>query len=230
MVSPLPGAGSPPQNSKATSSLQHERELTRLNDEIDRLKMSNLLLCDEVSSLKAEARSYCEEIASLNGRLDAQVLQDTPAMIVGREVRLRYLERHRQHMGRAIGKQGHDRIKAGDRAAHRGRPVMDAMLCLTGLMQDHEAYKDLYGLTPGEMQRKVDVAEIVAVTGFRASLQSEGKMTDQFRALFERLLDVAGKYEGPTELKRAFKEDKALQNCHDGLQDCYDMIVAENHR
>jgi hypothetical protein len=92
------------------------------------------------------------------------------------------------------------------------------MLCSMGLMQDHENYKDLYGLTPREMQQKMDVAEIVTVTGFRASLKSEGKMTDQFQALFEQLLDVVGKYEGPTELKQGFKEDKALQNCHDGCR------------
>jgi len=225
--------GSPPQNSKATSSLQSGPELTRLNEEIDGLRLSNLLLRDEVSSLKAEARSYCEEVASLNRRLqtlDSQALQDTPALIVGREVRLRYLERHRQRMGRAIGKQGYERIKAGDRAAHRGRPMVDAMLCLTGLMLDHEAYRDLYGVTPGQMQEKMDVLEMVVATGFRASLQSEGRMTDQFQGLFERLLEVAGKYESPAELKWGFKEDKVLQQCHDGLQDCYDKIVAENRR
>src|SRR6202035_5872086 len=100
-----------------------ELEIILLNGAIDRFKLSNILLRDEVSSLKAEARSYCEEVASLNRRLqtlDSQALQDTPALIVGREVRLRYLERYRQRMGRAIGKQGYERIKAGDRAAHRG--------------------------------------------------------------------------------------------------------------
>jgi hypothetical protein len=35
-----------------------------------------------------------------------------------------------------------------------------------GLMQDHEVYKDLYGLTPGEMRQKMDVPEIVVVIGF----------------------------------------------------------------
>jgi hypothetical protein len=66
-----------------------------------------------------------------------------PSPIVGREVRLRYLEHHRQRMGRAIGKQGYERIKDGDRAVHRGRPMVDALLCLTGLMSDHETYRDL---------------------------------------------------------------------------------------
>jgi hypothetical protein len=97
-------------------------------------------------------------------------------------------------------------------------------------MRDHEAYKDLYGVTPGEMQEKMDVSEMVEVTGFRAALQSEGRMTEHFQGLFEQLLEVAGRYESPTELKRGFNEDKVLQQCHDGLQDCYDKIVAENRR
>jgi len=231
MGSPLPDT--PPPNSKATSSLQNEREIARLNEEIDCLKLSNLLLRDEVSSHKAAARSYCEEVDSLNHRLqtlESQALRDTSAQVVGHEVRLRYLERYRQRMGRAIGKQGHERIKAGDRAAHRGRPVVDAMLCLTGLMKDHKAYKDLYGVTPKEMREKMDVPEMVEATGFRGSLQSEGRMTDQFQVRFERLLEVAGKYESTTELKRGFKENKALQQCHDELQDCYDKIVEEIRR
>jgi hypothetical protein len=98
-----------------------------LNDEIDRLKMSNLLLYDEVSSLKAEAWSYYEEVASLNSRLEAQVLQDTPVVTVGCEVCLHYLEHHRQHMGHAIGKLGYNCIKARDRATHHGWLVIDVM-------------------------------------------------------------------------------------------------------
>jgi hypothetical protein len=162
--------------------------------------------------------------------LELQALQDTPALIVGREVRLRYLEHHRQRMGRTIGKQGYDRIKAGGRAAHRGRPMVDAILCLTGLMRDHEAYRDLYGVAPGVMRETMDVPEMVAATRFRASLKSQGRMTDQFQGFFERLLEAARKYESPTELKRGFEENKVLQQCHDKLQDCYDKIVAENHR
>jgi hypothetical protein len=138
--------------------------------------LSNLLLRDEISSLKAEARPYCKEVTSLNRRLqtlESQALQDTPALIVGREVRLRYLERHLQRMGHTIGKQGYERIKAGGRAAHRGRPMVDAMLCLTELMRDREAYRDLYAVTPKEMQ------ETVVITGFRASLQSKGRITDK---------------------------------------------------
>jgi hypothetical protein len=60
-------------------------------------------------------------------------------------------------------------------------------------------------------------------------LQSDRKLTNQFQVLFEQLLETAGKHEGPMELKRGLKEDKVLQQCHDGLQDYYDKIVAENH-
>ena len=94
MVSTLPGACSPPPNSKAISFLHHNHELTHLNNEIDCLKMSNLLLHDEVSSLKAKAHSDCEEVTLLNGRLEVQVLQDTLVMIISCEIHLHYLEHH----------------------------------------------------------------------------------------------------------------------------------------
>jgi hypothetical protein len=177
MVSTLPDSDSLPLNSKATSSLLGDCELTHLKEEIDHLELSNLLLHNEVSSLKAKAHSYCEEVASLNHhlqKLELQALQDTPAMIVSCEVCLHYMEHHHQCMGCAIGKQGYKCIKAGDRAMHCRRPMMDAMLCLTGQMQDHEVYRDLYGVTPREMWEKMDVPEMVAMTGFQASLQSKG--------------------------------------------------------
>ena len=54
-------------------------------------------------------------------------------------------------MSRGIEKIGHERIKAGDYAAHRGRPVIDALLCLIGLMTDPKVYEDLYGVTLKQM-------------------------------------------------------------------------------
>ena len=124
-------------------------ELARMRGEIEKLETEKLLQRDEIRALKAEARSYQDELSSLTGRvqsLEEQALQDAPATNIGKEVRLRYLERHRQRMGRGIGKLGYDRIKCGDRAAHRGRPVVDAVLCLTDLITDRGVYPDLYGV------------------------------------------------------------------------------------
>lgn len=200
----------------------------RLDEVVSRLEMDNLAQRDEICALKAAARSYEEEISSLHQKIrdvEAQALQDRLTTKVGREVRLRYLERHRLRMGRSIGKFGHDRIKCGDRAAHRGRPVVDAILCLTGLFRDHGAYVDLYGVIPAVAKEMMDVPEMVELTGFRASLQSEGRLTHDFQSLFERLLEIAASYPSPSKLKMAFEEDKVLQQCHHGLQDCYDRIV-----
>lgn len=113
--------------------------------EIEKLETEKQLQQDEIRALKAEARSYQDELRSLNGKvqnLEKQALLETPARNIGKEVRLRYLERHRQRMGRGIGKLGYERIKCGDRAAHRGRPVVDALICLTGLITDREVYPD----------------------------------------------------------------------------------------
>ena len=194
-------------NSSDTPSLQDARP--RLDGVVSRLEMDNLAQRDEICALKAAARSYEEEISSLHQKIqdvEAQALQDRLTTNVGREVRLRYLERHRLRMGRSIGKLGHDRIKCGDRAAHRGRPVVDAILCLTGSIRDHGAYIDLYGVIPAAAKEMMDVSEMVELTGFRASLQSEGRLTHVFQSLFERLLEIAASYPSPSKLKMAFKE------------------------
>ena len=133
-------------------------------------------------------------------------------------------------MGRGIGKLGYDRIKRGDRAAQRGRPVVDALLCLTGLVKDREVYPDLYGVYPETMENLKDIPEMVEVTGFRASLQSEGRLTKDFQVLFERLLEVAKTYSSSMDLRAGFRDNKTLQQLQDDMQICYDKIVAANLR
>ena len=208
-------------------------ELAQMRREIEKLETEKLLQGDEIRALKAEARSYQDELRSLNGKvqsLEEQALQETLAGNIGKEVRLRYLERHRQRMRRGIDKLGYERIKRGDRAAHRGRPVVDALLCLTGIITDREVYPNLYGVSPETLNKWKDVAEMVQVTGFRASLQSEGTLTTDFQVPFERLLEVVKTYLSSTELRAAFRENKTLQQLHDELQNSYDKIVAANPR
>lgn len=202
-------------------------KLARMTEVVQQLRMDKILQRDEIYSLRAEARSFQKEINSLTCKtqdMDAQTLQDAAATNVGREVRLRYLELHRQRMGKGTDKVDYDLVKRGNRAAHRGRPVADAWLCLTGLMRGDEVYIDLYGVTPLATQ------EMMAVLGFRASLHSEGRLTPFLQGLFERLLEYAAAYSSPTELRTAFEEEKALQYCHNVWQDCYDRIVVANHR
>ena len=204
-----------------------------MRGEIEKLETEKLLQRDEIRALKAEARSYQDELTSLNGRvqsLEEQALQEAPATNIGKEVRLRYLEKHRQRMGKNIGKLGYDRIKRGDRAAHRGRPVVDALLCLTNQITDRVVYPDLYGVDPATMKYWKDVPEMVEVTSFRASLQSEGRLTKDFQVLFERLLEGAKTFSSSMELKAAFRDNKNLQQLQDELQNCYDKIVAANLR
>ena len=211
-------------------------ERAQLRREVEKLKMELQLQSDEIKALKTEARSYQDELRLLQSKvqtIEQQAQQESLAGDIGKQVRLRYLEQHRYRMSRGIGKVGQERIKAGDRAAHRGRPVIDALLCLTGVMTDPKVYEDLYGVTPEQMLHLKDVPDIVEIASFHASLQSEGKMTNDFKTLFKRLSERARTYASPMELKEAFSEegmDKILQQLQAQLQDCFDKIVAASLR
>lgn len=209
--------------------IQLRREVEKLNTELQQQK-------DEIKALKNEARSYQDEMRRLQSEvqsIEQQAMQEDLAGEIGKQVRLRYLEQHRQRMGRGIGQVSRERIRSGDRAAHRGRPVIDALLCLTGLMTDPKVYEDLYGVTPKQMLHFKDVPNIVEISSFHASLQSEGRMTNEFKAVFKRLSELARTYASPMELREAFKEgsqDKVLPRLQADLQDRYDKIVAANPR
>ena len=208
-------------------------ELVRMRRKVEKLESERLLQGDEIRALTVEVRSYQEELRLLNGKvqnLEEQAIQESPAKKIGEEVRLRYLEKHRKRMGKNIGKLGSERIKCGDRAAHRGRPVVDALLCLTGAITDREVYQDLYGVGAEITKERRDVPEVIEVAGFRASLKSEGRLTKDFQVTFERLLIVAKTYRSSTELRAAFRENQTLQRLHDELQNSYDKIVATNSR
>ena len=182
--------------------------------------------------MKAKVRSYQDELKLLNGRvqsLEEQALQGTSATNIGKEIRLRYLQQHRQRMGRGISKRGYDRIKCGARDAHRGRPVVDALVCVTNQITDRGVYPDLYGVDPETMKHWKHVPEMVEVTSFRASLQSEGRLTKDFQVLFERLLEVAISFSSSMELRVELGENKTLQ-LQGELQDCYNKLVAANLR
>jgi hypothetical protein len=190
----------------------------------------------QIAALEAEAQRHQSRVRALEAEANKhrkQLQEAAPFVAVGREVRLRYLEVHYQRrMGRQTGTDGDQRIKAGDRAAHRGRPVADAALCANAgsigggeLGHLKEVYNDLYGITPEEMARMVGVSEVVAAVGFHASLQSEGRKTDEFQRWFKKLMGMVRQVK-VRQLGQAFKKDMALIQAHDGLQDCYDKIVA----
>ena len=83
-----------------------------------RRKISNLesqtqLQADEIRALKAETRSYQAELRSLTDKIQTQRLQtlhETSVREIGTQVRLRYLEQHRQRIGKPIGALGYSRV------------------------------------------------------------------------------------------------------------------------
>ncbi|KAL9615738.1 MAG: hypothetical protein Q9160_009295 [Pyrenula sp. 1 TL-2023] len=220
----------PGDNSGLEKELAQTRQaIDRLKAEIDKLKGEKQMDRDEIGALKGEAQSYQNELRSVNDkvqRLEEQALLETLARDIGKDVRLRYLEKHRQRMrdGR-IGSPGRHRIKSGDRAAHRGKPVIDALLYLAGLMTDRTVYQNLYGVTPETIIRWKEVPGIVDVTGFRASLQSEGQLTEEWRALFERWLEIVKTHSSLADLKAASgKKDGTLQRLQGELERTYDIL------
>ena len=85
---------------------------------------------------------------------------------IGKEVRMRFLECHRQRMGKRIGEVGYGHIKSGDRVAHRGRPLADAWLYQEHQRSDPDVYEDLYGISPAKMQEWRDIPGMVEISGF----------------------------------------------------------------
>ena len=217
--------------SQAESDLRDE--LAQMKRKVEKLEFENQNQKDAIRALNIKVGTYEDELQSLNTQihnLTSQATQDAPFKSIGQEVRLRYLENHRRRMDRNIGALGRERVKRGDRAAHRGRPVPDALLCLSGLITDREVYQDLYGVSAELMKECRDVPEVIEVAGFRGSLQSEGWLTGEFEENFKRLLGVAKKYRSPVELRAAFREDATLQRLQGALQIEFDRVWAANRR
>ena len=165
---------------KPHEEINLREELARTKHKLEKSESEKLLQSAELRALKIEVQTHKNDLQSLTTQLHtltSQAPQDTPFTKIGQEVRLRYLEKHRQRMNRPIGPLGRERIKRGDRAAHRGRPVPDALLCLAGIMTDREVYQDLYGVSAEIVKECRDVPEVIEVAGFRASLKSEGRLT-----------------------------------------------------
>ena len=141
---------------------------------------------------------------------------------VGISVRVRYLEKHRQRMdpSKRITPVGVERVKKGDRAAHRGRPIDDALVTDTvpGLKK---VYEDLYGVSPEWMKAHSEENEIKEIVGFRASLVTEGELSDDFEATFRRALEVFSK---------VGSADYAFLGNHAKLETLYDTIVNQRRR
>lgn len=141
---------------------------------------------------------------------------------------MRYVESYRRRMGLPPNEGGNEAKKSGDRAAHRGRPLVDAWLYETGQRKDSGVYKDLYGISFSLLLSWRDIQEVLEVCGFHASLKSDGTMTPRFHTLFNKFFHAAAAHTGVEKLACAFKHDKILLSKYGELQNCYDAIIAAN--
>src|SRR5438045_6405585 len=111
------------------------------------LELEAECLRDELQSLKADARSKeCELNAARDiiRALQQKGLLKEQAARIGKEIRMRFLEKHRLRMNLKVTAIGHGHIKTGHRAAHRGRPLVDALLYQAGERNDVNVYSELY--------------------------------------------------------------------------------------
>lgn len=198
-----------------------------------RTHLKAISIDDEIRELRRKLRSSEAQAQQLQERVDkleTDVQEHAAAFEIGKEVRLRYLENYRRRTlvgtGRGIGSLAFQRIKSGDRAAHRGRPVVDSWLCISGEFPHEAVFRDLYGLTAEGVEAWAEVSEMIAATGFRGSLQSEGWLTPVFQETFQKLVDLALPYPSPIRLKEAFVTNRKLASTFQDLQDCYDHIIS----
>lgn len=208
-----------------------QSQIAKLNQELKIIKLNKMLQRNEIYVLKTEAQSYQKELGKSKFKaqnLKTKSLQETSANNIGKEVRIRYFERHRQTMGKSIDKVDYDHIKFEDRAAHRERSLVNTWLYQTRQMFNQNVYKDLYRITSEEMWQWRDISEIVEISEFHASLQSEYKLSNRFWTLFDQFLKATATYYSLTELQITFAENKVLQYKQNQLQDCYDEIIAAN--
>ena len=134
-------------------------ERTQLRKEVARLTSENKEQSNEIKAVKTATNSYQDELERLKNQvrfLEEQALKDTLTAEIGKQTRFRYPERRQQQMGRDIGALGYECIRYGDCAAHRGRPVVDALLCQISFSTDREVYKYFYGIMPKFMVEMKD--------------------------------------------------------------------------
>ncbi|MCJ1355571.1 MAG: hypothetical protein MMC33_005563 [Icmadophila ericetorum] len=209
----------------------YQQELANKATESEKSKvLQNEADRDEIASLKSDARSYKAELDAKIAQIEnlkERRQEESWVREVGSEVRLRWLDHRRMKLGKRQNKAVGDRIKSGDRAAHRGRPLVDAWLYEDGQINDGAIYEDLYGVSWMKIMKWKDIEEVVKLCGFRASLQSNNKLSTEFEDLFKRLLDLIEDYTTAEQLQEAFRHDKPLQRLEHELQDCFDAIVAK---
>ena len=174
-----------------------------------------------------EARMEAEEIKwqaevedSEVERLKRKAKASDPITTIGRDVRRRYMEHCLEKRGRHIGQRGVEWIKSGDRAAHRGQPIADAMLCANDYERNKEIYMPIYGVPAKIMLAWRHVPKIVEVAEFRASMLADGKLSAEFKEDFERLVERVGLSTRARELEAKFQAPeinqlyKKLGYCH----------------
>jgi len=124
-----------------------------------------------------------------NQQLGNQLQSLQPLVTIGIDIRMRLITQAKSQSEPGDA----DIIKRGNCAAHRGRPLADAMLCEQEL-KPHEGacddYMNLYGVYPSWMLDWADTAMVNDVLECRGSLVAERiPLSEKFEDLFCQLIN-----------------------------------------
>lgn len=212
---------------KRLAALEFKNE--GLRDEVRSLKADKISKEDTINLLEQRIRYLEIDIRSKEESLNV-LKQKYPsteqAVRIGKEVRMRYLEDHRRRMGLKNVQLG--LIKAGNRAAHRGRPLVDALLYESGERHDINVYADLYGVEPKFILMFQDVDEIITACGFHGTLKSDGQMQPKFEVAFRGILEDVKNRDDLEVVKVEFEGSSLLSRKYHALEACFDEIISAN--
>jgi hypothetical protein len=186
----------------------------------------------EIAALKGDLVKTQRKLAAKNVKFEAhQHFED-----IGRDIRMRFLTKVKK--GNQQGPEREEIIHAGSRAAHRGRPIADAILCVFGYFNDKGTYRALYGIDPEDMIPRsmtpyklgkgyCHVEQMVTITSYRASLAGDNMVTLEFARLFDGLMKEVKEYDSIEELSRAFEKNPTVRMLENRITYCFDAVIAE---
>jgi len=124
---------------------------------------------------------------------------------------MRHLDRYRCQQ---MGLKGHGDIQIGNRAAHRGRALADAILYQTGKRADTDVFEDIYGVDPFYLLKLKHIEDFVTACGFHGSLKYEKLMKSGFENAFTEFLDEVKQAGSPEKVEAGFKKGSSLLSLH----------------
>jgi len=189
----------------------HRREACWAQELDDAIRTAENQLNHTITTLQVENQQLRNQLQSVH-----------PLVTIGIDIRRRLFAQAKSRREPGDG----DVIKQGNCAAHRGRPLADAILCeqiLHPRERARDAYLFLYGVYPSWALSWVYIAMVNVVLECRGSLVAEKiPLSNTFQELFNQFINHV------EDCREAVVDDQlAATACSDILKE-YDRIVADS--